>query len=483
MAIPPQNPAPVVPPGAPATPFLDRMPELVAHLDAPHGPDDWRARTQSGEEVLARRLQVPDSERATLLDRLRLLWEADSTGLLPVRGAASNADGVWVLLRPVPGSPLGAVSGLMALTPAEATATGRSLFEGLATLHRVGLGQLVVPRTILIDADGRAHLDGPWLPVDPAARAGQVRALGETLIQGMGISVRPEDELTSAERRAPGLVATLRGIAAGTSPDAATAAALLDESAGALAAPPQIARSERGLAERTQRLLSPGSAPASRHPGPRVRRVTDLTPVAGAAEAPPVPPPAPVRIGPRMSEKSAWNAKPAPRRAAEGAIRASSVLAASLIGLVLLVVVFSAWTVYKGREELAATPTPHAATPTPAPTPVPPLAPSSAPPVSGVALTTDQVGSCSAGQACQVQVKVSFASGTHSAAWDLYAINLCTGKVTQIGTAAVTAAYPEYVYADSVVNIPSGASLQLVAKTTSPAVAASSPLKIGSGSC
>ncbi|MBO0702131.1 MAG: hypothetical protein J2P38_04310, partial [Candidatus Dormibacteraeota bacterium] len=187
------------------------MPELLAHLDAPHGPEDWRARTETGEEVLARRLQVSEGERTTMADRLRWLWEADSNGLLPLRGAATNADGLWVLLRPVPGSPLGAITGVQPLTPAETVAAGRSLFHGLATLHRIGLGQLVVPRTILVDADGRSHLDGPWLPVDPGARAGQVRALGETLIQAMAIPVRPEEELTVAERQAPGLVATLRG--------------------------------------------------------------------------------------------------------------------------------------------------------------------------------------------------------------------------------------------------------------------------------
>ena len=481
MAIPPQNSASVVPAGAPTTPFLDRMPELVAHLDAPHGPEDWRARTQSGKEVLARRLQVPDGERRTMVDRLRWLWEADPTGLLPLRGAATNADGVWVLLRPVPGSPLGAVSNVEPLTPAETVAAGRSLFGGLATLHRIGLGQLVVPRTILIDAEGKPHLDGPWLPVDPGARAGQVQALGETLIQAMGITARPEEELTAAERQSPGLVATLRGIAGGTAIDAATAGALLEEAAGALGAPPQIARSEGTLAERVKRLLSPGTA-GSRRPVARVRRVTVPTPPvnAPAARAKPAPP---VRIGPRMSEKSAWNARPAPRRQAEGAVRASTVLAGSLIGLALLVIVFGAWTVINKRQQLAATPPPHAATSTPAPTAPPSLAPSSADPISGVVLTTDQVGSCSAGQACQVQVKVSFSSGSHSAAWNFYVTNLCTGKVTQVGSGSEDAPYPAYVYADSTVNIPAGNSLELTAKTTSPAVAASSPLKIGSGSC
>lgn len=483
MAIPPQNSAPVVPAGAPATPFLDRMPELVAHLDAPHGPEDWRARTQAGEEVLARRLQVPDSERTTMVDRLRWLWEADPTGLLPLRGAATNPDGVWVLLRPVPGSPLGAVSAAQPLSPAETAAVGRSLLGGLATLHRIGLGQLVVPRTILIDAEGKAHLDGPWLPVDPGTRAGQVRALGETLIQAMGITVRPDEELTAAERQSPGLVATLRGIAGGTAVDAATAAALLEESAGALSAPPQIARSERTLADRVKRLLSPSGAPGSRRPAARVRRVTMPSTPVGTPPQPRAAPAPPVRIGPRMSEKSAWNAKPAPRRQAEGAIRASTVLAGSLIGLVLLVIVFAAWTYIDHRQQLAATPTPHAATPTPAPTAPPSLAPSSAPPVSSVVLTTDQVGSCSAGQACQVQVKVSFSSGSHAAAWNFYVTNVCTGKVTQVGSGSEDAPYPAYVYADSTVNIPSGNSLELVAKTTSPAVAASSPIKIGSGSC
>ncbi len=482
MAIPPQNPAPAVTIGAPATPFMDRMPELVAHLDAPHGPDDWRARTSSGEEVLARRLPVPESERTTMVDRLRWLWEADSTGLLPVRGAATNPEGLWVLLRPVPGSPLGAISGVEPLTPAETVAAGQSLFHGLATLHRIGLGQLVVPRTILVDAEGNARLDGPWLPVDPAARAGQVRALGETLAQGAGIAVRPGDELSAAERQAPGLIATLRGIANGSAIDAATAGALLEESGGALAAPPQIARSQRSLAERVKRLLAPGSVGGSRNPIARVRRATP-PPISGPAPSG-APAPPPVRIGPRMSEKSAWNAKPSPSHQAAGAIRASTVLAGSLIGLLLLVVVFAAYTIYHRHQlQLAATPPPHTATPTPAPTPVPSLAPSAAGPISSVVLTADQVGTCSPGQPCQVQVRVHFSSGSYSAAWDFFVTNLCTQKVTQIGSGSEDAPYPEYVYADSTVTIPPGNNQELIAKTTSPAVAASAPLKIGSGAC
>lgn len=482
MPIPPQNPAPAVTAGAPTTSFLDRMPELVTHLDAPHGPDDWRARTQSGEEVLARRLPVPESERTTMVDRLRWLWEADSTGLLPVRGAATNPEGLWVLLRPVPGSPLGAISAAEPLTPAETVTAGQSLFHGLATLHRIGLGQLVVPRTVLVDTDGNARLDGPWLPVDPGGRAGQVRALGETLAQGADIAVRPGDELGAAERQAPGLVATLRGIANGSAIDAATAGVLLEESGGALAAPPQITRSRKTLADRVKRLLSPAAVAASRNPIARVRRATPA-PI-GVAPPSRTSPPPPVRIGPRMSEKSAWNAKPSPRRRAAGVVRASTVLAGSLIGLLLLVVGFGAYTVYHRHQlEAAATPTPHAATPAPAPTPVPPLAPSTAGPISSVALTADQVGSCSPAQQCQVQVKVNFSSGSYSAAWNFYVTNLCTQKLTQIGSGNEDAAYPEYVYADSILTIPAGNNLELIAKTTSPAVAASAPMKIGSGSC
>lgn len=185
-----------------------------------------------------------------------------------------------------------------------------------------------------------------------------------------------------------------------------------------------------------------------------------------------------------MSEKSAWNAKPSPRRRAAGAIRASTVLAGSLIGLVLLVLVFAAYTIINRHQlQLAATPPPHASSPTPAPTPVPPLAPAAAGAVSSVVLSTDQVGSCSPGQACQVQVRVNYSSGTHSAAWNFYVVNLCTEKVTQIGSGSEDAPYPEYVFADSTVTIPAGTNLELIAKTTAPDVAASAPLKIGSGGC
>jgi hypothetical protein len=185
-----------------------------------------------------------------------------------------------------------------------------------------------------------------------------------------------------------------------------------------------------------------------------------------------------------MSEESAWKARPAPSRRAEGAVRASSVLVASVIGLIVLVAAFSAYQIINRREQLASTPPVHTATPTPAaPPPAPSLAPASAPPISSVALTLDQVGNCAPGQPCKVQVRVNFSSGSHSAAWNFFVTNECTGKVTQVGSASEDTPYEEYVFASSQVTIPAGTSLELIAKTTSPAVAASSPLKIGSGTC
>ncbi|MGH7912373.1 MAG: hypothetical protein ACREQM_08375 [Candidatus Dormibacteraceae bacterium] len=472
MRIPSPNPPPAATAGPAA--FVDQMPELLARLDAPHGPDDWRARTPDGREVLARRLTVPEGERATIVERLHWVQEADSAGLLPILGAASNADGLWLLLQPVPGSPLGTVVAAGELTPAETAAIGLSLFHGLATLHRVGLGELVVLKTILLDTAGRAHLDGPWLPVDPGARGGQVRALGEALAGALGIGVRPDAGLTPAERQAPGLVATLRGISTGSAIDATTAGALLEEAAGALAAPPQVERSEGVIAERVRRLLVPGSTPV-RRPGARVRRAP---PAVGVA------PPRPVHIGPRMSERSAWRAKPSPRQAAAGAVRASTVLVGALIGLALLVVVFGGATlITRHQQELAATPTPTPAAPKTTPTAAPPVAPQSAGAVASVELTADQLGNCSPGQSCQVEVKVNYSSGSHSAAWVFELTNLCTGQTSQIGSNSESTPYQEYVYADSTLTIPAGKAFQLVAKTTSPAVAASKPLAIGGNGC
>jgi len=185
-----------------------------------------------------------------------------------------------------------------------------------------------------------------------------------------------------------------------------------------------------------------------------------------------------------MSEKSAWNAKPSPRRDAAGAVKASTVLVASLAGLVLLIAGFAGYTLYHRHQlQVAATPPPHTSTPTPAPTAAPSLAPSSAGPIASVVLTTDQVGSCSPGQPCQVQVRVNYSSGSNAAAWNFYIVNLCTQKVTQVGSGGEDAPFPEYVYADSTVAIPAGTNLELIAKTTAPAVAASAPMKIGPGTC
>lgn len=505
------------------------MPQLVARLSVADGAEDWAARGPRGSELIARRLPVAEANRPTLVDRLRWVHQAGSRDLAPLVGAAIRPDGVWALYQRVPAVPLPRLLETGPLSPAQVVWVGLALLGALATLHRVALGQSVRTNSLLVDAHGGAHLDGPWLPIDAAVRPLQVREAGRVLCWALGVGDRPGASLSGSERQAPALVATLRSLAVSGVPDAPTARALLVDAAGGLAVGEQLERSRTQLAGVAQTALAASGAPAAwpqappavALPGdaPAGGRVWPAAPTSatapsgpaatGAAAAPPPagqpnapsPPDGPtpsaeaeepaatrarrIRIGPRMTRDSAARARPSPRAAAQGRIRATTLLAAAVIGLVLVFAIFGLMRVIQNRQPAPSRGAAQAApSAKPTATPTPTALPASAGSVQGVRMTLDQAAPCSPGRQCQLRVQVNFpqSAGAQSATWVFEVTDRCSGQTVE-RPGLTTDKYPVYVYGISSISLPAGKSLQIVAKTTSPSVAGSPPMQVGAAAC
>ncbi|HYZ03068.1 MAG TPA: hypothetical protein VFA92_16345 [Candidatus Binatia bacterium] len=515
------------------------MPQLVARLSVADGAEDWAARGPRGAELIARRLPVAEANQPTVVDRLRWVQQASSHDLAPLVGAAIRPDGVWALYQRIPALPLPRLLENGPLSPAQVVWAGLALLGALSTLHRVALGQSVRTNSLLIDAQGSARLDGPWLPIDAAVRPLQVREAGRVLCWALGVSDRPGASLSGSERQAPALVATLRSLAVSGVPDAPTARALLVDAAGGLAVGAQLERSRSQLAGAAQAALAASGAPTTWPPAPPAIALPgdgsaggrawpaapssvppppaapassgaaassapsappppaapDAPPPADAGTEGPVPPaqgeepPAtrarPIRIGPRMTRESAARARPSPRAAAQGRIRATTLLAAAVIGLVLVFAIFGVMRVIQNRQ---ASPSQGAAQTAPSAKPTataPPTAlPASSGSVQAVRMTLDQAGPCSPGRQCQLRVQVNFpqSAGAQSATWVFQVTDRCTGQTVE-RPGLTTDKYPVYVYGISSISLPQGKSLQIVAKTTSPAVAGSPPMQVGAAAC
>ncbi|MDR0359515.1 MAG: hypothetical protein LBJ87_08645 [bacterium] len=519
------------------------MPQLVARLSVADGAEDWAARGPRGAELIARRLPVAEANQPTLVDRLRWVHQAGSPDLSPLVGAVVRPDGVWALYQRVPAVPLPRLLETGPLSPAQVVWAGLALLGALATLHRVALGQSVRTNSLLIDVQGGAHLDGPWLPIDAAVRPLQVREAGRVLCWALGVGDRPGASLSGSERQAPALVATLRSLAVSGVPDAPTARALLVDAAGGLAVGAQLERSRSQLASAAQGALVASGAPVAWPPAPPAIALPSEAPgggrswpanpssippppapsgpadpssaegpsgdtaplgplTAAAPDAPPPPgaglvPPAeaeeppgrrrPIRIGPRMTRESAARARPAPRAAAQGRIRAGTLLAAAVVGLVLVFAIFGVMRVIQSRQSspsrgAAAQPAPTAKPPTP--TAAPTALPANAGPVQAVRMTLDQAGPCSPGRQCQLRVQVNFSqsAGPQTATWVFEVTDRCSGQTVE-RPGITSDRFPAYVYGISSISLPPGKSLEIVAKTTSPAVAGSPPMQVGAAAC
>jgi hypothetical protein len=503
-------------------PWLGEMPQLVSQQAYEEGSETWRARTSGGAEVLARRLSTPSTLAApAYLDRLKRLHQDQPPNLAPLAGGLERPDGVWILSRPIAAIPLQRLLD-PGLDLAPALAVGMGVLQGLAALRRAGLGQQVDSDSVLIDTVGATRLDGTWVPLDEVAGQVQVQATGRLLCLLLGIPEKPSDTLTAAERQAPALAAATRSMAGGAIGDVSSALALLHEAAGGLAAPAQLKRSAKLMAESVRRLLS-GQAPAA---GRRSAAGTSSTPappppayspVPSAAPDPPPRPPAPegstvpppmpnpvaparapklpatrpVAIGPRPSRESTWRAKPPPSRTRSG-VHPAMVLAAAVLAMLVVVALFVAFrAIRSGGPQVATTPPVGQATAPPVQQPTPPPGPpASAGDVQQVTLAFDQAQPCSSGdRACALGVDVHLTQvleAPEDVTWGFRVTDLCTGQTQTIEapSAAVHAqAGWNHVQGSSVIALPASKRLQIVAATSAPAVAGSVPLLIGAPSC
>lgn len=202
-------------------------------------------------------------------------------------------------------------------------------------------------------------------------------------------------------------------------------------------------------------------------------------------EEPPATRARPIRIGPRMTRESAARARPSPRAAAQGRIRATTLLAAAVIGLVLVFAIFGVMRVIQNRQPSPSQGAAHTApSAKPTATATPTALPASSGQVQAVRMTLDQAGPCSPGRQCQLRVQVNFpqSAGAQSATWVFQVTDRCTGQTVE-RPGLTTDKYPVYVYGISSISLPQGKSLQIVAKTTSPGVAGSPPMQVGAATC
>ena len=96
-------------------------------------------------------------------------------------------------------------------------------------------------------------------------------------------------------------------------------------------------------------------------------------------------------------------------------------------------------------------------------------------------------GACAAGGQCALEVTVhtTVAGAFNEVSWTIWALDTCSGKMTDIGTGKVTEQTGwNTVIGDSTVTLPSARGpLQVAAVTTAPAAAASPPITVGQGAC
>ncbi len=114
------------------------------------------------------------------------------------------------------------------------------------------------------------------------------------------------------------------------------------------------------------------------------------------------------------------------------------------------------------------------------PAPVPSDAPASADPITAVTATFAD-GRCSAGRPCVVRVDAHFDpdAAVPAVTWKLVVHDRCSGEVRTGGDVTVPAEPGrEQVYGLDKVDLPPGRALAVVAETSAPTVAASSPLLV-----
>jgi hypothetical protein len=442
-----------------------------------------------------------------MIDRLHALHGTDAA--VPVVGAIWREDGLWILQPVSTTAPLSSVLDGRALPPAEAVGLATSVLDGLAALERVGLGMRLDPTRIGVDAAGGVLLSGELKPLEDLPAGTGAQSVGAMLCRALGVGEGAGADLQPAERLSPALVAAARTLARGRVASPADALVLVTEAAGGLAVPEQLDRARQQLAQLARPRVSeqsgrpapspmPTPAPASLGRGrpapapppislptpPRSRPVT-LSPIPPPAAAPAEEPP----YRPRTPARVQLPAKPG--------VPPSVVLAGAVGLLVVIFIIFGLVQALRPHSGGPAANTGGQATPTagtspkssPSSVPTPPQYPASAGVVHQVVLTYDQPQPCGpAAQACGVQVQVNFALLTQGQdiTWNFQVTNVCTGSTTTVQSPSAqvhASAGWNNVISSSIITLPPGKRLEIVAVTQQPAQAASPPLYAGASSC
>jgi hypothetical protein len=509
--------------------------------DAEQATTLWRVQTATAGQLLARQVTVGSpGEAADLVQQLRQLRQLTLYNVESVVGASEQADGVWVLLEPIPSCTVGRLLASAEVTVAQRAILALDLLAGLAELHGAGLGHArLTERSVIVDVEGRLRLAEPWrLPGEVTDQPGEVRRASELACSILGVGPRPSGSLTPAEQQSPALVAVARSLTAGAESRASDAFQALREAAGRLAQRESLEPSRAGLSRRVKGFAgllpaaavpppqpegsaSPGPAYAEAAPPPQPRSSAPPGPAyAEAAPPPPQPqssaPPEPVPAAAAAPEGSApahfddiddepetpRDQPPPPfpppgfrpsytdRRRRPGVpVLAVAVAAVAALLLILFVVVPGLVRLTQGTtqgpssaQSQARSPAPRATAPPPQ-TAAPQQGGSLTGAVTGIELSPQ--GSCQPGARCTIRAQVNIQPPPSQAevTWRFKVTDVCHGNTaTNVPGSSVTAqAGWTFVFALTPVSLPDSGQIQVVAVTSSPADATSAPLTIGSG--
>jgi hypothetical protein len=363
------------------------------------------------------------------------------------------------------GLSLGRLLELVPLTPEQGAMVGAAILNQVSVAGADGLtAEDLDPRRIRVFPDGSVSIAGGDRPSDERDPRAVLRAAGRSICAALGVSPEPDDEpgFTAAEAVALPLVIHARAMAvgaAGADPVAATHIYL--ERAGRLGSRERLECSREELAALVSRLLKSAAPLASQ---PRTATGVDVRPATNRA-----------RVGWRL---------PA---------------AAGLVGALLVVAVVAITgstrpqpvterlqpaIVAPVTPSLATTEETPAAAPSATPLQMPTFAPAAAAPIRSVAASL--IGPCTSGAACSLDLTISFqpARGNVRLAWKLEVFDACTGEIAERpgGSFAAPAGWSR-VEVTPKLTLPAMRAPVIVAVTTAPSAAQSSPISVLPAAC
>lgn len=449
-----------------------------AHLDLDRqlGRSVWLAHAEgrrvAGRAAAAAVFDDLSFERKTALDETARYAAVSSPHLVPLLGIADRDDAVWLVSAYVEGVSLARLMGAATLTPVQAAYLAEGLLRGLAELHHHGIahGRLTADN-VLVGRDGVPRLTD-W------ALAGLARSRGSA-------ETRVED-LTGARA----LLALLaenadRPIVHHQGTYVGLLAALRDA---------DPADDAPGLAARTRLALlaAVGDETSMAAPRSELHRVVDVLvcrttsdgdDLDGARRSLPVPVPTTLPRGSLAGDdrSDGWSRR--------------RVLRLGLVGAVVVALLVVGWfgrapatRLLNGSDDGPAIQAPDRAGQSDAglpgapsrsaPRPLRSFGPSAAGSITGIELRT--LGTCEPGRTCTMQttVRITPTSESLEITARLAVVNRCTGAVRRFPAGhVVTEPGWSTTFLTALVPMPRDGPLGVVAVTTTPARAASPPLR------